>query len=60
MVLFIKPNTDNQRNVETTDLTTHPLWMVAFLVSLIIHIIFISATLMSRRYDMIYIFVTCH
>ncbi|XP_034321052.2 uncharacterized protein [Magallana gigas] len=40
---------DNQRNVERTDLPTHPLWMVAFLVSLIINIIFISATLMSRR-----------
>lgn len=40
---------DNQWNVERTDLPTHPLWMVAFFVSLIIHIIFISATLMSRR-----------
>ncbi|XP_052693434.1 multiple epidermal growth factor-like domains protein 10 [Crassostrea angulata] len=40
---------DNQRNFERTDLPTHPLWMVAFFVSLIIHIIFISATLMSRR-----------
>lgn len=42
------------RNVETNadmDVLSCTLWIVAFSISLAIHFIFISATLISRRYD---------
>lgn len=48
--------TDSLRNVETnaeTDVSSYTLWMVAFSISMVIHIVFISATLISRRYDII-------
>ncbi|XP_034321050.2 uncharacterized protein [Magallana gigas] len=40
---------DNLRNFETTDAPSTTVWIVAFSLSLVIHIIFISATLISRR-----------
>lgn len=48
--------TDSLRNVETnaeTDVSSYTLWIVAFSISMVIHIVFISATLISRRYDII-------
>lgn len=46
--------TDNLRNVETTDVPSSTVWIVALSISLAIHIIFISAALIIRRYDMIW------
>lgn len=46
--------TDSLRNVETTDVASSTLWIVAFFISLLINIIFISTTLISRRYEMKY------
>ncbi|XP_065941687.1 multiple epidermal growth factor-like domains protein 10 [Magallana gigas] len=40
---------DSLRNVETTDVASSTLWIVAFFISLLINIIFISTTLISRR-----------
>lgn len=47
--------TESLRNVETTDVASSTLWIVAFFISLIINIIFISTTLISRRYGMKYL-----
>eukprot|EP00105_Crassostrea_gigas_P043581 XP_019927729.1 PREDICTED: multiple epidermal growth factor-like domains protein 10 [Crassostrea gigas] len=43
---------DSLRNVETnaeTDVSSDTLWIVAFSISMVIHIVFIAATLISRR-----------
>lgn len=47
--------TDSLRNVETTDVASSTLWIVAFFISLLINIIFISTKLISRRYEMKYL-----
>lgn len=39
------------QDVETNDVAFSTLWIVAFCISLAIHIICISATFISRRYD---------
>lgn len=44
---------DRVQNVERTDMPSDTLWIAAFSISLVIHILFISAMLISRRYDMI-------
>lgn len=41
------------RNVEATDIQvpSNALWIVAFAIPMVIHIIFISVTLIGRRTD---------
>lgn len=39
------------QGVVTNDVASSTVWIVAFSISLAIHIIFISATLISRRYE---------
>lgn len=39
------------QDVETNDVESSTLWIVAFCISLVINIIFISATLSSRWYE---------
>lgn len=48
--------TDSLQNVGTTDVASSPDWIVAFFISLFINIVLISATLISRRYEIEYIF----
>lgn len=50
--------TDSLRNVETTDETSSTFWIVAFFISLLINIVFVSAILISRRYEIKYFFFT--
>lgn len=43
--------TDSMRSVEATDIPSNTLWIVAFSITMTIHIIFISVMLIGRRYD---------
>lgn len=42
--------TDSMRSVKTTDIPSNTIWIVAFSISMAIHMIFITVSCINRRY----------